>query len=155
MSADAADSVMNWTPWISAASAVGGGLIVAVLNHFFTQQRDGKNEKRKIRIQYLIEAYRRLLAAYNRSQIPDGMKLDFETAICDIHLFGNKKQIFILNNFFEKYKNNGPYFDDYYLLLEDLRKNLRVELGVGEASKGLTVFHLVDHDTTNNKRSAT
>ena len=155
MSAEAASSVTSFSLWIPLASAVVGGSVVAVFNHYFTKKRDIDNEKRKIRIQYLIEVYRRLLVAYNRSPISDELKLGFETAICDIQLFGTEKQIMILNNFIEKYKSNGPYFDDYYILLEDLRKSLRVELGGGDAPKGLTVFHLVDRDATNNKGSAT
>jgi hypothetical protein len=100
------------------------GLVVA---HWFTSRRDFANKKREIRTNYLAEAYRKL----ERGAMPPSKKYDrgdFESAIADIQLFGNPKQVKIAHQFAEKAaKGNGTNLQS---LLEDLRADLRKELKI-------------------------
>jgi hypothetical protein len=129
MSADAANAVTNWTPWIAVASAVGGGLIVAVANHFFTKQRDLENEKRKIRIQYLIEAYRRLEAGIFRRENDEHGKAVFEAALADIYLLGSLEQIQAIKEFNES-ATQIDVVNNLKIALKIIRDDLRHDLNL-------------------------
>lgn len=66
--------------------------IVAVVGwfmaHQFNSYRDRVNKRRELRIQYLLEAYRRLESAANRPNKTEKQALDFESAVADIQLLG-------------------------------------------------------------------
>ena len=119
---------MNTETVIIAVAGWIISIIIAVIGwviaHYFTSKRDFANHKRGIRINYLAEAYRKL----ERGAIPESKKYDrgdFESAIADIQLFGNLKQVKIAHQFAKKAaKGDGAN------LLEDLRADLRRELKI-------------------------
>jgi hypothetical protein len=73
-----------------------------------TVRRDQLAKKRDLRIQYLIDAYRRLESAANRT---NAQTQELESAVADIQLFGSAEQI--------------------TLVRKSLRADLRKELDLG------------------------
>jgi hypothetical protein len=105
--------------------------IVAVLGweiaHLLTLKREQANKHRDIRLQYLIEAYRRLADASARHP---SSALEYarglESALADIQLFGSFTQVEKLKKFLEDYAADGnAYLDE---VINDLRAELRKEL---------------------------
>ena len=96
-----------------------------ILGHWLGCRRDFENKKREIRINYLIEAYRKL----ERGAIPNAKnfdKGDFESAIADIQMLGNIEQVNIAYEFAIKAaQGDGSKLQE---LLENLRMELRNEL---------------------------
>lgn len=71
--------------------------IVAVVGwfaaHQFNVHRDRQNKHRDLRIQFLLEAYRRLESVANREEKTEDQMLAFEPAVADIQLLGSPEQI--------------------------------------------------------------
>lgn len=97
-----------------------------LIGYWTTVRRDRLAKKRDLRIQYLIDAYRRLESAANRENaIVEGL----ETAVADIQLFGSAGQITLVLEFSVKFAaEGGAGLED---LLESLREDLRRELDLG------------------------
>ena len=136
MSAETANSVTSFSLWIPLASAVVGGLVVAVFNHFFTKRRESDNEKRKVRVGYLLDAYRRLEAAANREISNDELKTAFESAVADIQLLGTKQQIETALGYIADHVDGNDA--DINILLELLRDDLRQELGLRKSNLNIS-----------------
>ncbi|MHC1713149.1 MAG: hypothetical protein AB9872_13460 [Solidesulfovibrio sp.] len=103
-------------------------IVVAIVGwlvaHWLTSKRDLANERRKLKVTYLIEAYRKLEAASNTNDIFSNKQL--ESAIADIQLLGTIRQVLLAKEFSESIaeKNQGSLNE----LLFDLRQTLRLEL---------------------------
>jgi hypothetical protein len=91
--------------------------------YWTTVRRDRLAKKRDLRIQYLIEAYRRLESATNRT---NAATEDLESAVADIQLFGSPKQIILVREFSTQFAAEGGA--GLKELLESLRADLRKEL---------------------------
>lgn len=95
--------------------------------HWLTSRRDLTNERRKQRLAYLLEAYRKLEAcAYPRD--PNAIWPEFESAIADIQLLGSAKQVQLAQQVAKAIAakpNEGASLDE---LLSDIRQSLRIEL---------------------------
>src|SRR5690606_39119543 len=104
--------------------------------HIFAARRDRKNKQRELRINYLIEAWRKLEYASNRAGINPVEYV--EKPIADIQLFGTKKQINltikIANELAEKRGTN------LIELLTELREDLRKELNLEKINTPIKVF---------------
>ena len=115
--------------------------IIAVLGwfaaHQFNVYRDNKNKRRDIRIQYLLDAYRRLEGASNRPEADKETQDSFESAVADIQLLGKKDQIDSLMHFLHEFNNGGTSINP---LLELLRAHLRDELGLKNDVQGIRIF---------------
>ncbi|UCE08260.1 MAG: hypothetical protein JSW07_09655 [bacterium] len=103
--------------------------LVAILGwfaaHRFAAHRDRVNKRRDLRVQYLIEAYRRLEHSAWRDYTPD-IIADLESSISDIQLFGTISQVCEARAIAEDYsKSKEP---ELLKLLLDLRNTLRKEL---------------------------
>jgi len=103
--------------------------------HWFTSRRDLNNERRKIVVQLLLEAYRKLENASNREETPWS---DFETAIADIQLLGSLRQATLAMEFATSMgKNKTAPLDP---LLLELRDSLRSELKLPPISNKKIIF---------------
>lgn len=101
--------------------AIIGGLVA----HWLTVWRDKKNKRKEQRIQYLIEAYRRLSKASHHPKLYE-IADEIQSAIHDIQLFGNESQIKLAKRFaFELADNKVANLDE---LFNELRDDLRDEL---------------------------
>lgn len=93
--------------------------------HRLSTQRDVANKRRELRVQYLIEAYRRLEFAGNRSLNKESA-VDFERAVADIQLFGTPAQVKLAQEFAIGFAAKKTHPLDP--LLTELRQELRREL---------------------------
>jgi hypothetical protein len=109
--------------------------------HYLSARRDLANERRKLKISYLLEAYRRLEAASNRND-PKPYWPNFESAIADIQLLGSPKQVSLATQFAKGMAaNNTASLDE---LLFDLRQSLRSELDVDPVSERIVYLRFTD-----------
>ena len=119
---------MNWGLLIpllvTTVTAVSGWLAV----HRMAAKRDQLNKRRDLRIQYLIDAYRKLESVSNRDESSPEWAEKLESAIADIQLFGSAGQVAMAKKFAsDMAAERGASADD---LLNDLRKDLRQELNL-------------------------
>lgn len=108
-------------------------LAVAILGwyavHAFAMYRDRAAKRRDLRIQYLIEAYRRLELASSRPLKKETAQA-LESALADIQLFGSTKQVTLASEFASAFaKHARPPIQP---LIVDLRDDLRRELRLQE-----------------------
>jgi hypothetical protein len=102
--------------------------------HYLSARRDLSNERRKLRVSYLLEAYRKLESASNRDD-PGPQWSSFESAIADIQLLGSERQVSLARQFaLEMAKNNTAPLDE---LIFDLRQSLRSELQLEPVSESV------------------
>lgn len=107
------------------------------IGHSLSKKRDFINKKKELRIQYLINAWQLIENASNRH---DNLALkNFEKAIADIQLFGTLQQIQLSRDIAINFSLNKSANCD--LLLEELRNDLRNELGLEkvESSKFISL----------------
>ncbi len=126
---------MNWglllPLLITTFTAVGGWLVA----HRMAAKRDQMNKRRDLRIQYLIDAYRKLERVSNRDKVTPEWAENIESAIADIQLFGSAGQVAMAKQFAsDMAAERQASADD---LLADLRKDLRQELILENVSGGL------------------
>ena len=116
---------MDWKLFAQLAAT----LIVAVLGgwigHYLSMRRDLADERRKLRVTYLLEAYRRLERASNRDD-PKEFWPDLEPAVADIQLLGSPHQVALAREFAIKMARDHAAPLDH--LIFDLRQSLRSEL---------------------------
>ena len=93
--------------------------------HVLTTRRDVANERRKLRVSYLIEAYRALESVVHSLET-ENQKAQLQSAIVDIQLLGSPRQVQLASEFaIQMGKNREAPADE---LLSDLRASLREEL---------------------------
>lgn len=81
------------TEIIAAFVGVIGSILAWYLSSHDLKKQDRDNKRREIRLQYLIDAYRRLESSGNRKLEPGSIHaMNLESAIADIQLFGTAKQ---------------------------------------------------------------
>jgi Tfp pilus assembly protein PilO len=105
--------------------------IVAALGwwvgHTFSARRDLANERRKLRVNYLLEAYRKLEGAANPSN-PKLKRDQLESAIADIQLLGSPLQVKMASEFARSLADTRSLADNSQSSLDDLLFNLRESL---------------------------
>ena len=107
--------------------------VVAVVSWFVGNwlgtRRDRASKRRELRVQYLIEAYRRLAIGANRKAPLSGHLDDIESAIEDVQLFGTAAQVEAAQELARAVAERGEALADNLLTLlrDDLRKELRLE----------------------------
>ena len=119
------------TAIISTAVIIVGWAVA----HRLTVRRDTLAKRRDLRVQYLLDAYRRLEDAANRplDSLPEA-KRAFESAVADIQLLGTSEQIDALLKYLNQLtKEGGGNVDPVLKLLrDDLRKELSLEKDVAQ-----------------------
>ena len=114
---------INWNIVLPITTAMAG----LIVGHLLSIKRDLSNKKREVRINYLIEAYRKLERGA-QPQSKNYSSADFESAIADIQMLGNVDQVKLTYEFaVQASKGDGSKLQ---LLLENLRKELRQELAI-------------------------
>jgi hypothetical protein len=123
-------------PMLVAASIAVVGWYAA---HSLSAKRDRTKKRRELRVQYLIDAYRRLESVSNRP-IVSAVAADFEKAIADIQLFGTPRQVSLAREFANGFASQGTHPLDP--LLNDLRNTLRQELSLEPIEAGITYLRM-------------
>ena len=118
-------NIMDWKLFAQLAVT----LIVAVLGgwagHYLSMRRDLATDRRKLRVAYLLEAYRRLEGASNRDDAKRCWP-ELESAIADIQLLGSPGQVALARRFaIEMASDSAASLDG---LIFDLPQSLRTEL---------------------------
>jgi len=124
--------------------AILGALIIALgwpIVHYFNSRREVAAEKRRTRVAFLIEAYRRLESAGNRSLHQNSIHIAaIESALADIQLLGTPHQVKLAHDFSSDFAKNGSgTFDP---LLYDLRDSLRQELDLEPVAEDLVYLRI-------------
>lgn len=130
---------MDWKLFIQLIATFLIAALGWCVAHYFTTRRDLANERRKLRIAYLLEAYRKLENASNREPINWPL---FESAIADIQLLGSTHQVSLARQFAIAMGKNGTASLDE--LIFDLRQSLRSELELEPVSEKVVYMRFVD-----------
>lgn len=112
-----------------------GWIVVHQLNIY----RDRKNKQADFRLQFLLEAYRRLeFSAHRDIGSSEEVMRNHESAIADIQLLGNSEQISAILEYTNSHvRDNGADISD---VLELLRQELRAELNLSNEARKIKVF---------------
>ncbi len=131
--------LIPYFPVIGPALAAFVAILGWGVSHYLSVSKDQKAKQRDMRIQFLLEAYRRLEAAANRPESGKEEQDRFESALADIQLLGTKTQIEELMRFLEQW-NSTEGNASINSLLELLRTHLREELGLEKEIPGIKIF---------------
>lgn len=119
---------------VPALVAVAGWFV----GHQFNVFRDRQNKRRDLRIQFLLEAYRRLESVTNRESKTEEQMLALESAVADIQLLGSQEQVVATVAYLRRHAAEGGGQIDSVLGL--LRRDLRRELGLSGKVESAVVF---------------
>lgn len=99
--------------------------VVAIAGWLVASRQQRRAVRRNMRIEYLLNAYRKLERATNRESTSEHSQA-IEEAVADIYLLGTPKQVTLVADFAKNFAQAGGA--DLKNLLTDLRKSLRREL---------------------------
>lgn len=118
---------MDWKTYLPLLITAGVTILGWLVAHQFNAWRDRENKRRDQRIQYLVEAFRRLGKANHHPRLHE-IADELQSAITDIQLFGTEEQIRKVIAFAKTLTENGaaPMDDLLFSLREDLRKELKL-----------------------------
>ena len=118
---------------VTAVLAVAGWFAV----HRLSMNRDQENKRRELRIQYLLEAYRRLENSSNRRDL-SAYARDLESALADIQLLGSKDQVQLAHeSVVSMAKDRAASLDP---LVANVRSELRRELQLEPLPDRIVIF---------------
>ena len=120
------DLITPWFPLVGPMLAAMVAVLGWFVAHRLSVSKELSTKRRELRIQYLIDAYRRLEGAAYRNEFEG--RQDFESAVADIQLFGSGRQITLANELANSMAKTG--FTTLEPLLKLLRQELRHELGM-------------------------
>lgn len=123
---------MDWRLFAQLAVTVLVALAGGWLGHSLAARRDLLNERRKLRVTYLLDAYRRLEGAANRNDLSCSWP-KLESAIADIQLLGSPVQVGYARGFAREMAYDSTASLD--ALIDDLRRSLREELQLPEVDE--------------------
>ena len=127
-------NTMDWKLFAQLAVTLFVAALGGWAGHYFSMRRDLANERLKLRVTYLLEAYRRLEGASNRDDAKRCWP-ELESAIADIQLLGSPSQVALARRFaIEMASENSASLDE---LIFDLRESLRLELELEPVSEGV------------------
>ena len=135
-------SKANWSLLVPMLITTCVAIIGWWVVHRFSAVRDRANKRRDLRVQYLIDAYRKLENASNRTESIVNYAKEFESAIADIQLFGSPEQVLLARTFALDFASNGTAPLDP--LLDSLRKDLRRELKLPAVENRITYLRITD-----------
>lgn len=116
---------MSWTLFIQIASTFAIAVVGGWLGHRLSAARDLANERRRLVLSYLLEAYRALELAHDPRD-KDSSQASIEQAISDIQLFGSTEQVEMAHAFAKDMTDTGRAALNP--LVHELRKTLREQL---------------------------
>lgn len=137
------DTLIPWLPLFGPALAAFVVIVGWGVSHRLSITKDQDAKQREMRIQFLLEAYRRLESAANRPEAGKEEQDKFESALADIQLLGTKPQVEELMRFLAEWNSAGGKAS-INPLLELLRTHLREELHLEKKVPGIKIFRFED-----------
>ena len=123
--------------------------------HTLSARRDVTNERRKLRVTYLLEAYRRLEGSVLASDHKTNSS-QIASAIADIQLLGSPSQVKMAVEFTKllaSHESQECLSEAFHKLLLDLRQSLRTELQLESVNEKIIILHtLVNEPNPSLKR---
>lgn len=119
-----------WEPLIPLGSAVLGALVGGFVVHKLTLRREAVSARRSQRVNFLLDAYRKLIDASERENISSQRRDNLEGALADVMLLGGQQEIDAANRFQQDFV--GGKSSSLVPVIESLRKSLRSELDLPE-----------------------
>ena len=107
--------------------------------HSLSDRRDLAIERRKLRVNYLLDAYRKLENASNRGDA-SSQQANLESAIGDIQLLGSPHQVKLARPFALGMASDGTAPLDE--LISDLRHSLRKKLHLESVSESIIYLRI-------------
>ena len=130
---------MEWKFFAQLLMALVVAALGAYTAHYFSARRDLANERRKLRVSYLLEAYRQLESAANQEDNASN-KSRLESAIADIQLLGSPRQVSLARQFaYDMSKEKTAPLDE---LIDDLRHSLREEMELEALSEPVVYLRI-------------
>jgi len=120
---------------ITVPIAIGGWWVA----HHLSARRDWMNKRRDMTVQYLLDAYRRLENSSCRGQKQEEYDEQFQTALADIQLLGSAAQVNLAKEIAGLVGSGTGESVSITPLLEALRKDLRVVLGLTDVGQGIKI----------------
>jgi len=117
---------MNAHPLLTLLIPTAVAIVSWFVGSSLSVRRDRANKRRDLRVQYLIEAYRRLATATERKETNAEYFADLDSAIVDVQLFGSADQIIAAQEFAKQLAEHR--MAQLSQLLANLRDDLRAEL---------------------------
>jgi hypothetical protein len=134
---------------LSLLSSIAGGLIVAFVNHLMTKRREHDKKLADLRIQHLIDSWRKIEKASVVDRSPSSRDKRnslydcLEDAIASIMLLGTEKEVELARKFSRELAEKRTSSADE--LLNALRASLRAELGLKSVAD-MNVFLRMSRD---------
>lgn len=123
---------------VKFALTILAGILSWLIIHLFTMTRDRVNKIRDLKTKYLIEAFQKLEKNSNR---PTVNKIEFESVLSDIQLFGSMQEAELARKFIHEFSiSNDASLND---LLHLLRANLRKELRLSPHTSKMAYFRFI------------
>ena len=129
------NDLIPYFPLLATLIAILGWAV----SHHLTVSREIKAKQRDMRMQFLLDAYRRLENVANRLENGKNKQDQFESALADIQLLGTKAQIEALMKYFDQ-RNSSQGVAPIKPLLEQLRLHLRKELDLETNVASIKIF---------------
>ncbi|MES2297501.1 MAG: hypothetical protein V4582_10685 [Pseudomonadota bacterium] len=134
------DKILLWAPLIGPALAALVAVIGLGISHALTSKRDLNGEKRKIRTNFMIEAYRKLENGSCRGPGQEKYSEQFHAAIADVQLLGSPPQVEIARIIAVALGNGSGSPISINELLNALRVELRSELNLSSVSSEIVIL---------------
>ena len=132
--------LLPWEQLIAACVAAVVAVAGFVATHWLTSRRDLYNEKRRIQINFMIEAYRKLESSSCRGSDRDRYSDQFESAVADVQLLGSPYQVEVARRIALEVGSGSGELVRINDLLNVLRNGLRAELGLLDVGPEIVIL---------------
>lgn len=134
------NALLIWAPLLGPALAALVAIIGFGVSHALTSKRDLNAEKRRVRVSFMIEAYRKLESGSCRGANAAKYSEAFHSALADIQLLGSRAQVETARKIATALGAGTGEPVTINELLNALRKELRSELNLPEVSGQLVIL---------------
>lgn len=134
------NSLLKWSPLVGPGLAALIAIIGWLISHWLSSKRELKNEKRKIRINFMIESYRKLENGSSRGTAQNSYSDNLQSALADIQLLGSPNQAGIARDIARSLGDGSGKIVTINKLLLALRSELRSELNLPPISDQLIIL---------------
>jgi hypothetical protein len=135
-----ASDIQPWLQPIATVLAASVAIVGLGISHWLTSKRDLIAEKRKIQINFMLEAYRKLEQGSCRGANQDQYAEEFHSAIADIQLLGSPEQVRVAQRIAVALGSGSGEMITINELLNVLRAELRTELNLPSVGGKLVIL---------------